>query len=75
MELAMLFVLASGEATEKIPFYAFGIALAAWAVLLSVVGLTRPSFPGNAAAERGVIGISVLLVAGTLGTAILTASG
>ena len=75
MELATLLVLASGEATEKIPFYVLGIALAAWAVILSLFGLMRPSFPGSVAAERGVIAFTALLVIGTLGAAIFTASG
>jgi hypothetical protein len=75
MELASLLVLASGEATEKMPFYVLGGALAAWAVILSAIGLLRPSFPGGTVGERAVIGISALLVIGTIFTAVFTASG
>jgi plastocyanin len=61
-------------ATSKLPFYLVGGALAAWAVLLALAGLSRPDFPGGRGPARGVMGISALLVAGTVGAAIATAS-
>jgi plastocyanin len=59
-------------ATEKskVPFYIVGGALAGWAVLLGVIGLTQPDFPGNLGGQRVVMGISVLLVAGTIASSI-----
>lgn len=53
-------------------FHVVGGVTAAWAVVLAVVGLSRPDFPP----KRGVplvIGISALLFAASLGTAIGTA--
>jgi hypothetical protein len=43
-------------------FYAAGGALALWAVLVSVLGISRPDFPGSRGAERMVIAISIALV-------------
>jgi len=55
-------------------FVYFGAALALWAVLLAFLGLSRATFPGKGATgERVVIGISVVLVAAAIGTAIGTA--
>jgi plastocyanin len=67
-----LLVLAS--APSKLPFYLVGGCLAAWAVVLAATGLSRPDFPGSRVRARGVMGVSGLLVAGTIGAAIATAS-
>ncbi|MDQ6916111.1 MAG: plastocyanin/azurin family copper-binding protein [Actinomycetota bacterium] len=61
-------------ATSKLPFYLVGGALAAWAVLLGLAGLSRPNFPGGRGPARGVMAISAVLVVGTVGAAIATAS-
>jgi hypothetical protein len=70
----VLTVLLVADAPSKVPFYIAGGALAAWAVILAGLGLTRPSFPGGVAGQRAVIGISLTLAALTLGLAIATAS-
>lgn len=69
-----LLVLASveGEESSKTLFYVAGLALAGWAVLLSAVGLTRPSFPGSDAAARGVMAISAVLVIAAVAAAVVT---
>jgi len=54
-------------------FVYFGAVLAAWAVLLALIGLSRADFPGKGGGQRVVIGISVVLVAAAIGTAIGTA--
>jgi plastocyanin len=59
---------------SKAPFYIAGGLFAAWAVLLAFLGLSRSSFPGGKSGERAVIGISVVLAAAAIGTAIGTAS-
>jgi hypothetical protein len=46
-----------------IGFYLAGGALAAWAVILSFLGITRPTFPGSRRGERAVVTISIVLVA------------
>ena len=70
-------LLAAAEHAEhaepsKTAFYIAGIALAAWAVILSAYGLSKPDFPAGAAAARGVMAISVLLVAAAAIAAVAT---
>jgi hypothetical protein len=60
-------------ATSKLPFYLVGGALAAWAVVLAVIGLRNPEFPNDTRGQRGVIAFTFLLVAATVATAIATA--
>ena len=62
------------EAAEpsKTAFYVAGGALAAWAVLLGAAGLARAELPGNQTGERGIIGITSMLVAATLIAAVAT---
>lgn len=53
-------------------FHVCGGILAAWALLLSFIGITREDFPGSATAARLVGAISVLLVAAAIFSAIYT---
>ena len=53
-------------------FHGIGIALAAWAVIVAVLGFMSASFPKNEGGVRAVMAITVLLVVGTLGAAIAT---
>jgi hypothetical protein len=64
-------VLAAGE-PSKVPFYIAGGALVVWAVALSAVGLTRPSFPVNIRAQRAVMLVSFLLMAAAIAMAVVT---
>lgn len=74
MSVTALLVLASeGAETSKTAFYVGGGALAVWAVLLSLIGLSRPDFPRTEGAARSVYGISTLLVLVAAATAVLTA--
>jgi plastocyanin len=63
-----LLTLAAADFTA---FHVVGIIFACWAVLVTVLGITRPDFPGPA--ERVVEVISVLLAVSTVGLAIGTA--
>ena len=73
MSVTALLVLAAEEAeSSKAAFYIGGGVLAAWAVVLSVIGLSRPGFPASNGATRGVYAISTLLVAVAAVTSILT---
>jgi hypothetical protein len=65
-----------GKADEgsKTAFYIAGGALAAWAVLVSLAGIARPEFPGNAVAARLTMTVSAVLVAAAIATAIITSS-
>jgi hypothetical protein len=63
-----------GEAEpSKVPFYIAGGLLAAWAVVIAFLGLSRPSFPAGAVPARGVMGITAVLVAAAMVTAVITA--
>lgn len=73
MSVTALLVLAAEEAEpSKTSFYLGGSLLAVWAVVLSVIGLSRPGFPASAAAARGVYGVSAVLVAIASATAIIS---
>jgi hypothetical protein len=67
-------VLAAAEEAEpsKTAFYIVGGCLAVWAVLVGSIGIARPQFAASIGASRGVITITVLLVAGSLAAAVLT---
>jgi hypothetical protein len=72
--LHAVFVLAAETAEHsKTAFYLCGAALAIWAVVLSSIGLSRPEFPGSAAAARGVMGLSTVLVLAAMAAAVITA--
>ncbi len=53
-------------------FHVVGGLLAAWAVLVSFLGITREGFPTTDLAERVVSLVSILLVIGAIGTAVYT---
>jgi hypothetical protein len=54
-------------------FYIAGGTLAAWAVIVSALGISTPGFPGNKAGRAAVITLSVLLVLAATSTAVITA--
>jgi hypothetical protein len=67
----VLTLLAAAE-PSKVPFYLAGGILAAYAVVLAAIGLTRPSFPNGSRGERGVIALSFVLVVAAIAMAIIT---
>jgi hypothetical protein len=72
--LALAPVLAAAK--SKIPLYIAGGLLVCWALFVSLgLGLRKPSFPGNLAGQRVVIGITAVLVATTMTLAVATAGG
>jgi hypothetical protein len=69
---------AAGEHAEKaerseVPFFIAGSVWAAFAVLISVFGFTRPDFPNSAGAARGVMMASAVLMVTAVSTAIYVA--
>ena len=54
-------------------FYVLGGMLAAWALIVTALGVTRHDFPGKGGGERIVAAISIVLVAGAIGSAVLSA--
>lgn len=72
--LIALIVAAEEEAEpSKTAFYIFGGLLAVWAVVLSGIGMSSATFPATATAKRGVIGLTVVLMAAAMATAVITA--
>jgi hypothetical protein len=65
------FLIFAAEESEPTAFYFVGGAAALWAIVLFAIGMRSPEFPGSAGAQRGVIAISVLLVAGAMTSAVL----
>lgn len=70
MDLAFI-VLAAAEVAEEhekseTSFFLLGGALAAFAVLISAFGFTKPDFPNGSGAGRAVVGVGVVLVAATM---------
>jgi plastocyanin len=53
-------------------FESIGIVLAAWAVVVAALGTLKHDFPSNGGLEKAVMGVSVLLVASAIGSAIIT---
>lgn len=58
-------VAAAAEEEEKsdTPFFAAGGILVVFAIAISIFGFKRPDFPGDASAARGVMAVSIALVA------------
>jgi hypothetical protein len=67
-------LLLAADEPSKVPFYIAGAVLACWAVVLAGIGLTRPSFPYNDRGARAVMGVSLVLMLLTIGTAIATSA-
>jgi hypothetical protein len=55
-------------------FHVFGLLFAAWAVIVSFVGITHEDFPASAGAQRAVAAVSLLLAVATIGSAIYTSA-
>ena len=63
---------AAEEETSKTLFYVLGGLAAAWAMILFAVGMRSERFPSSDGALRGVLAISVLVVAGAMASAVIT---
>ncbi|WP_028057639.1 hypothetical protein [Candidatus Solirubrobacter pratensis] len=72
--LATLLLAAEGAEPSKTPFYILAAALVVFALSLSAVGVARhETFPPSRGVATALIGVCVLLVAGTMLSAVLTA--
>ncbi len=74
---AALTVLASaapeGEESSKVLFYAAGGILAAFAVVISAIGIRgHETFPSSKGASRGIMALAAVLVLFTMASAIIT---
>jgi hypothetical protein len=77
MDLAFLLAAAEHAAQEhhksELPFFLAGGLLVTFAIVISVIGFKRPDFPADEQAARGVMALSVALMAGALGSAVYVA--
>jgi hypothetical protein len=55
-------------------FYVVGGVLAAFAVLVSVVGFSRAEFPGGKAAANALMGVCAVLALGAMASALYVTS-
>ena len=55
-------------------FHVLGGLLAAWALLVSFLGVTRENFPSTPTAERAVAAISAILVIAAISAGIITSA-
>jgi hypothetical protein len=63
----------AAEETSKTPYYVSAAALAAFAVVISAIGISRhETFPATKAASRVVMLIAAVIVAATMVSAVLT---
>jgi len=63
----------AGEEPSKTLFYICGGALAAWAVIVSAIGIrAHATFPETKSQARGVMTISVVLVLLAMASAVIT---
>lgn len=62
-----------GEESSKTLFYVCGGLLAAWALIISAIGIRgHETFPPSRGAARGVMAISAVLILAAMGSAVLT---
>jgi hypothetical protein len=55
---------------SETPFFILGSLLVIFALLISIVGFTRPAFPDGQTATRGIIGAGAALVIVVMGVVI-----
>jgi hypothetical protein len=67
----VLHLLAVAE-PSKVAWYIAGGIAALWAVVVSVIGLRNPEFPGNDGGARVVMLISLVLVVAAMTAAVAT---
>jgi hypothetical protein len=68
----LLTLAAEAHKTSKTAFYVAAGLLVLWAILVSVMGINRPDFPGGEAGGRLVMLLSAVLVAAAMTTAVVT---
>ena len=72
--IALITAAESGiDESSKTAFYICGGLLAAWAVVLSVIGMRSETFPATVGAKRGVIALTLVFVVAAMATAVITA--
>jgi hypothetical protein len=68
-------ILAATEAEKsKTPYFIAGGIFAAWAIVVSLIGLRSPDFPKNKAQGRLTLLVSIALAAATFGLLLFVSS-
>lgn len=62
-----------GEEKSHLAFYLAGGITAAFAVIVSIIGIQRPSFPATKGQQSAVTALAVAVVAASMATIVLTA--
>jgi hypothetical protein len=63
----------AAEEGSKTAYYVAGIVLAAFAVIISAIGIRgHETFPPSKGATRAVMGLAAILVVATMASAVLT---
>ena len=74
LHAVLTFAATEGEESSQTLFYIAGSLLAAFAVVISAIGITRhETFPPSRGAARAVMGLAVVLVAFATASAVITA--
>ena len=73
LQALITFAAEEAEETSKTAFYVAGGLLAAFAVVISVIGVTRiGTFPSSNGQARGVMALAAVLVLAAMAAAVLT---
>jgi hypothetical protein len=73
MLASLLLAAEEGSEPSKVPFEIAAAVLIVWALALAFGGMRRhATFPASAGAQRGLMLVTVLLVAATMFTAVIT---
>jgi hypothetical protein len=75
LHLLTILATSAGDEAEpsKVAFDICGGLLAIWAVVVTGLGMSNGDFPATAVAKRGVMAVSVVLVAAAMAAAVITA--
>jgi uncharacterized cupredoxin-like copper-binding protein len=73
-QAVLLLAAASAHEKSKTAFYILGSVLVVWAVVVSVLSFQSADFPGSPQRSRAIMGISAVLVAGAIASAVITGS-
>jgi hypothetical protein len=70
--MSALLLITAADEPSKVPFFIIGGALAVYAVVVSTIGIQRPSFVSTASGQRGLIALTAVFALAAVLAAILT---
>ena len=72
LHAVLTFAATEGDKPSKVPFYICGILLVGWALVVATIGIRNERFASEKRQGRTVMLVSVVLVAATMTSAVLT---